>query len=47
MIGEASKHRKEHSFVDGIEGKNCSVAECGWKSLSEYNYSASSWDKYR
>lgn len=45
--GIASRHRKQHSDVDGIKGKNCSVPECGWKPLTEFNYSSSKWDKLR
>lgn len=33
--------------IDGVLGKNCSVAECGWKPLTDFNFSSSKWDNLR
>lgn len=45
--GIASAHRKKHIEMDGIKGKKCSVPECGWKPLTDFNFSSSKWDKLR
>ena len=42
-----SAHRKLHTFQEGIEGKECSVPNCGWHSLQEYNRSSKDWDGLR
>jgi hypothetical protein len=44
--GQPSNHRTLHETIGGIIGKKC----CGckiWKSLDNYNYSKSHWDKLR
>ena len=45
--GRPSAHRKIHFEVDGVVGKNCSVPECGWKPLTEFNFSSQKWDRLR
>lgn len=45
--GVASKHRKLHTEMDGVKGKQCSVPGCGWKPLTEFNYSSQKWDQLR
>lgn len=45
--GVPSRHRKLHSYIGGIIGKRCSVKECGWQPLTEYNYKKKSWDQLR
>lgn len=45
--GVASGHRKQHREVDGVMGKDCSVADCGWKPLTEFNFNYRSWDQLR
>lgn len=47
IINQPSKHRKEHSFQNDIEGKECSVPNCGWHPLTEYNNSSLDWDGLR
>jgi hypothetical protein len=47
VVGNESNHRKEHTTVDNIIGKECSVENCGWHPLIEYNNSSTSWDKLR
>lgn len=44
--GQPSKHRKLHETFDGIVVKNCCKCKI-WKSLTDYNYSKSNWDKLR
>lgn len=45
--GQPSQHRKPHYQQGEIMGKDCSIAECGWNPLQEYNYNRNSWDKLR
>lgn len=47
VLNKPSKHRKEHSFHNEIEGKECSVPNCGWHPLTEYNNSSLNWDGLR
>lgn len=45
--GQASRHRKPHIEMNGVQGKHCSVSGCGWKPLTAFNYSSKSWDQLR
>lgn len=42
--GIPSNHRKLHTEQNGIIGKICSVPECGWKPLIDYNQKTKAWD---
>lgn len=44
--GQPSNHRILHETIDGIIGKKCCKCK-HWKSLTDYNYSKSHWDKLR
>jgi hypothetical protein len=44
--GQPSNHRTLHETIDGIIGKKCCKCK-HWKSLTDYNYSESHWDKLR
>jgi len=45
--GSVSDHRKPHTNRDGVAGKECSVADCGWRPLTEYNANTKHWDGLR
>lgn len=47
VLGIPSEHRKNHYEHNGIVGKDCSVPQCGWKPLTEYNFRYNSWDQLR
>jgi len=47
VSGQPSKHRKEHYEKEGVTGKDCSVAGCGWKALTHFNNNSNSWDRLR
>lgn len=46
-LGTPSPHRKLHTDVNGIMGKFCSVATCGWQPLTEFNFKKNAWDNLR